>query len=211
MPFPKGKYRWWLTTKGEVYRAEFPRNKTDKLGRGRWWVRPDGTVYTATKPKHRDDRLGRVDPDMHKAKDQHRNQKHYAKARGILFLLTFEQWWEVWQDSGHWHERGPLPHQFCMARGTAQQPDIGAYEMGNIRIITNAKNRGEQDTSYLIGNDHALGNKHTEEWKQEQSRRLQGNTNAAGHRWSEEDRAKIGEAARKAWKLRRMKTTNPVD
>lgn len=42
--------------------------------------------------------------------------KRQAKRRGILFLLTFEEWLKIWTDSGHFHERGTFRHQYHLAR-----------------------------------------------------------------------------------------------
>jgi hypothetical protein len=66
-------------------------------------------------------------------------QKNNAKGRGILFLLTFDQWWSTWEQSGHWHERGKGRHKYCMAR----IGDVGAYELGNIKIIRHESNVSE--------------------------------------------------------------------
>jgi hypothetical protein len=60
-----------------------------------------------------------------------------AAGRNIPFLLTFEQWWDIWQQSGHWHERGNLDgDKYCMAR----HGDVGPYAVGNVKIITNREN-----------------------------------------------------------------------
>lgn len=65
--------------------------------------------------------------------------KDTATQRGIPFLLTFEEWWEIWQQSGHWHQRGRKRGQYCMARCG----DRGAYEASNVRIVTIAQNHAE--------------------------------------------------------------------
>ena len=61
-----------------------------------------------------------------------------AKARGIEFNLTFEQWWQLWEP--HWEKRGQKSHEMCMCR----KADIGAYEVGNVRIATNKENQQEK-------------------------------------------------------------------
>jgi hypothetical protein len=68
------------------------------------------------------------------ARHQYDQHKYHAKKRGIPFLLTFEQWWELWEPL--WHLRGQLPDQYCMARYF----DRGGYAVGNVRIITNRLN-----------------------------------------------------------------------
>ena len=44
------------------------------------------------------------------------HHKFGARKRGISFLLTFDEWWKIWQDSGHWEERGTKGGQYVMAR-----------------------------------------------------------------------------------------------
>ena len=60
-----------------------------------------------------------------------------AKARGIAFTLTFEQWWSLWEP--HWDKRGRGAFQMCMCR----RHDSGGYELGNVRIATNRENHQE--------------------------------------------------------------------
>jgi hypothetical protein len=62
------------------------------------------------------------------------------RQRGIQFLLTFDEWKKIWEDSGHLRERGKLAHQYCMSR----IGDAGPYAVGNVRIITNSENSREQ-------------------------------------------------------------------
>lgn len=61
-------------------------------------------------------------------------QRSNSKKRGVPFLFTFQAWWKIWQDSGHWPER--RKGGYVMARFD----DVGAYEPGNVRIITQADN-----------------------------------------------------------------------
>lgn len=67
-------------------------------------------------------------------------QKAHAKARGIPFTLTFEQWWAIWEESGQWENRGKRPGQFCMARNN----DAGGYTPGNVSIQRVGANLAEQ-------------------------------------------------------------------
>lgn len=62
-----------------------------------------------------------------------------AKQRGIPFQLTFEEWWSIWQKSGHWHERGHGGKHYVMARFG----DKGPYAIDNVKIITNDENMRE--------------------------------------------------------------------
>ena len=68
--------------------------------------------------------------------NQFYQQQSKAKIRGIEFKLTFEQWLGVWTKSGKLEQRGRLKNQFVMARFQ----DKGAYEIGNIEIITVSEN-----------------------------------------------------------------------
>ena len=79
-----------------------------------------------------------------KAYTQHKSN---AKTRGIPFLLTFEEWKEIWLASGKWAERGRGADKYCMCR----KGDTGAYEVENVFIDRNAQNvsdgnRGKHDS-----------------------------------------------------------------
>jgi hypothetical protein len=78
------------------------------------------------------------------ANNPHRVKFHVHKSnaaqRGISFLMTFEDWRDIWQRSGHWHERGSKRGQYCMARFG----DKGAYAADNVRICTVDENIAER-------------------------------------------------------------------
>ena len=57
-----------------------------------------------------------------------------SKKRGIPFKFTFPQWWGMWEESGHWPDR--RGGGYVMSR----LGDVGAYEPGNVRIITQGAN-----------------------------------------------------------------------
>ncbi len=99
-------------------------------------------------------------------------QRRGAKKRGIAFHLTFEEWWDIWQSSGHWHERGKSKGQYCMAR----YGDEGDYEVGNVKIIPFGDNVREAQ----MGNQHTIGFKHSPEFRAAQSARMMGNKRALG-------------------------------
>jgi hypothetical protein len=69
---------------------------------------------------------------------QHKGKSLY---RGIEFLLTFEEWWDIWQVSGKWEQRGRRRDQYVMARFG----DQGAYEKGNVKICLVPENVGESN------------------------------------------------------------------
>lgn len=63
-------------------------------------------------------------------------QASRAKTRGIPWELTFEQWWSMWQLSGHWEDRGLGIGKFVMAR----HGDVGPYSVDNAFICPFEKN-----------------------------------------------------------------------
>jgi hypothetical protein len=100
-------------------------------------------------------------------------QKGDAKRRGIAFLLTFEEWLGIWQESGHINESGSFAGQYCMAR----YGDKGPYAVGNIRICTIEENHRElrhsdDHKAGMFGNDYAKGLKHTKKTKKRISNSL---------------------------------------
>jgi hypothetical protein len=62
-----------------------------------------------------------------------------AKRRGIAFELTFEEWWKIWETSGHFGERGRGADEYQMARHN----DLGPYTVDNVKIITTRQNAAE--------------------------------------------------------------------
>jgi hypothetical protein len=65
-------------------------------------------------------------------------QRDNARRRGIEWKLTFEQWWDIWEKSGKWNERGAGLYMMC------RTGDIGPYELGNVRIDSNSNNLKER-------------------------------------------------------------------
>lgn len=72
------------------------------------------------------------------------SQRRNASKRGIAWEFTFADWWRIWQESGHWHERG-RGTGYCMAR----YGDSGPYGPKNVYICTIGQNFSD---SYLV--DH---------------------------------------------------------
>lgn len=74
-------------------------------------------------------------------KERHKYACHKSKAkqRGIMFNLTYEEWWDIWQQSGKWELRGPNKGQYVMSRYN----DVGPYEIGNVFIQPSEENRRE--------------------------------------------------------------------
>lgn len=63
-------------------------------------------------------------------------QRCNAKKRGIAWTLTLWDWWTIWQESGHWDERGRTGGSYVMCRFA----DNGAYEIGNVYVATQRHN-----------------------------------------------------------------------
>ena len=68
-----------------------------------------------------------------------RSQKRTARYRGVGFDLTLKQWWDLWQESGKWDQRGRGKGRYCMARIR----DTGSYAVGNVQIILTELNGAE--------------------------------------------------------------------
>jgi hypothetical protein len=57
-----------------------------------------------------------------------------ADARKVAVELTFPEWWNMWQESGRWAERG-VGNGYGMFRPDSAQP----YKVGNIEIKSGAE------------------------------------------------------------------------
>jgi len=68
-----------------------------------------------------------------------REQRANAHRRGIPWRLQFWEWLQIWEESGHFEERGTHGDQWVMAR----PGDVGAYETGNVRIVRAETNNRE--------------------------------------------------------------------
>ena len=83
---------------------------------------------------------------LKKYKEHRWSVKNRVDAQGnpIEFKLTFEQWKDIWINSGFWHLRGNKKGQYCMSRYN----DIGHYEVGNVYIQPNAENTRQHNITY---------------------------------------------------------------
>lgn len=107
-------------------------------------------------------------------------QRGQARFRGIDFTLSFEEWFFVWELSGHLHERGRKKGQYVMAR----QGDEGPYAIDNVDIMLCSQNCA--DGNY--GPSPLQGRKVSESHRAAIVKSLIGRT------MSTEARAKIGAA-----------------
>ena len=67
-------------------------------------------------------------------------QKTSAAARGIDWKLTFQEWYDWWQSTGHWEQRGCKKGQYVMARYN----DTGPYSLDNIFCCTSEQNNKDR-------------------------------------------------------------------
>jgi len=63
-------------------------------------------------------------------------QRNHANSRGVEWLLSFWEWWNIWRDSGRWDQRGKGVGKYCMCRFG----DSGSYEKCNVYIDTVVRN-----------------------------------------------------------------------
>jgi len=62
-----------------------------------------------------------------------------AAGQKVELKLTFEQWWDIWETSGYWEQRGKRSDQYVMSRYN----DLGHYELGNVFIQLGSDNKRE--------------------------------------------------------------------
>ena len=118
-----------------IWRAE---NRDEYYAKKRAW-------YATHPEKHREmenNAIGRWKA-ANPMPDAYYKHKSRAKARGIPFLLTFQEWSVLWTESGKWDQRRNGADGYCMAR----RGDVGPYAIGNVRICTNRENNAEQNAS----------------------------------------------------------------
>ena len=83
-------------------------------------------------------------------------QRQNAKKRGITWDLTLKEWWDIWDASGRWSQRGRGRDLYVMSR----KHDTGSYAVDNCFIqqgIENNRNAPNRDAKLpaLIASHHA--------------------------------------------------------
>src|SRR6516225_1755280 len=71
--------------------------------------------------------------DVHQLRallERYFEQRQAAKQRGVEWQLDFWQWLEIWQSSGHLHQRGRCKGDYQMCR----MGDRGGYASSNVFI-----------------------------------------------------------------------------
>jgi hypothetical protein len=76
-----------------------------------------------------------------------------SKKRGIPFLLTFEEWLDIWTASGHLSERGRGAGKYVMARFG----DTGPYSKTNVSIQSYLQNASDATLGKKIINRKSSG------------------------------------------------------
>ena len=62
--------------------------------------------------------------------------KCVAKQRNVEFMLSFDEWLDIWVNSGHWEDRGAGKGKYVMSRYN----DVGPYALNNVFIQPFEKN-----------------------------------------------------------------------
>jgi hypothetical protein len=135
----EGSLKAWRTRQ-----ARYTSEERSTIGRKSWKTRqahytPEelNALMQKAWERHPNSRPSGIPPDAYNKFGQHLMR---ASEHAIPFCFSPEEWWRVWQESGHWHERGNRKHQYCMARIN----DTGPYAIWNVEIITCAENRIRQ-------------------------------------------------------------------
>jgi hypothetical protein len=89
---------------------------------------------------------------MDPLKNKYWTQKACAKRRGISFLLSYDDWWNIWQQSGKWNQRGCKKGQYVMSRYN----DTGSYEVENVFIQQHGINIAEAQTGRIRSDFSAI-------------------------------------------------------
>lgn len=96
-----------------------------------------------------------TDQELRKLRDAYNVQKKTQRRRKpdrnghrIQVTMTFEEWLQVWIDSGKLQLRGNGRGKFCMAR----KNDLGDYAVGNVEIRACEENSREAK----LGRSHSI-------------------------------------------------------
>jgi len=84
-------------------------------------------------------------------KKKYEDQQRHAEERGIPFLLSYEDWLEMWLISGKWEYRGKCSGQYVMGR----YGDVGAYSKRNCYICTVEENQKQRWDGEAISDEQA--------------------------------------------------------
>lgn len=110
--------------------------------------------------------------DIQDARNRYNIQKWHTQCKKdrngmqVEMRLTFEEWLDIWQQSGKWDLRGRKSNQYVMAR----KDDYGHYELGNVIIQSQAENCATRNKHVKISRkgikNPMYGKKHSDITKQ---------------------------------------------
>jgi hypothetical protein len=120
----------------EAFKSERSRNCRECLrqrkreNRKRWYKTERGRACRRAEEQRR----------KRRPRARYNSHRYHASLRGIPFMLSFDQWQQLWKP--FWEQRGYGRGRYCMAR----HGDTGPYAAGNVSIVTNEQNTAE----YLV-------------------------------------------------------------
>jgi hypothetical protein len=112
---------------------------------------------------------------------KYHSHRRGAEKRGIDFLFSFDEWWDMWQNSGHWEERGTKNGQYVMAR----KGDVGPYSVSNVDIILASQNISDahKGKSVSLGTRQLISNSSSGRiWTEENKQKLRGPRQPLGYK-----------------------------
>ena len=111
-------------------------------------MKPTKRITKAETPEKKKLRIERQRQRRKLPHNKYGDQKQAAKQRGIQWLFTFQEWFEMWYFSGKWRERGCGRGQYCMMRNA----DAGPYSVDNVTIGLADDNKREAiQRKYTVG------------------------------------------------------------
>lgn len=110
---------------------------------------------------------------------KYRLQKKNARDRGIEFLLTYNDWLQIWIQSGKLEHRGRHKGNYVMCR----KKDSGPYAVGNVFIATTSENikyshdsrrekiKAKDDMIASLKQKLWIKNLHSKDWEEQEKKR----------------------------------------
>lgn len=80
------------------------------------------------------------DPEDHKRYRTFIQQRNQAQWRGETWSMTLDEWTQLWEQSGHWHDRGRSRECYCMTRRDQRE----SWTVDNAVIITRSEHSRSQ-------------------------------------------------------------------
>lgn len=87
------------------------------------------------------------DPDEHKKYRVFIQQRNQAQWRDEGWTVTFEQWKNIWKQSGQWENRGRVRGTYCMTRRDWSLP----WTVSNCIVITRTEHARMQGLALAAG------------------------------------------------------------